>query len=81
MGAVIESPFMTESEAADFLKLKAKTLRNMRWRGEGGLTTLGLDYPTGSIFTMPQQEEIPWLQLEHSIPRNQVDMKARSRRL
>jgi hypothetical protein len=35
MGPVIESPFMTESEAADYLKLKAKTLRNMRWRGEG----------------------------------------------
>ena len=35
MGAITDSPFMTESEAADFLKLKAKTLRNMRWRGEG----------------------------------------------
>ena len=30
-----ESPFMTEAEAADFLKLKPKTLRNMRWRGVG----------------------------------------------
>lgn len=35
MKTAIESPFLTELEAADFLKLKAKTLRNMRWRGEG----------------------------------------------
>ncbi len=35
MVKAIESPFMTEIEAADFLKLKPKTLRNMRWRGEG----------------------------------------------
>ena len=35
METIIESPFLTEVEAADFLKLKPKTLRNMRWRGEG----------------------------------------------
>lgn len=35
MENLLKSPFMTEDEAADFLKLKPKTLRNMRWRGEG----------------------------------------------
>jgi hypothetical protein len=35
MNSSIESPFFTEVEAANFLKLKPKTLRNMRWRGAG----------------------------------------------
>ena len=35
MDSSIESPFFTEVEAANFLKLKPKTLRNMRWRGAG----------------------------------------------
>lgn len=35
MARKIESPFYTTIEAAEFLRLKPKTLRNMRWRGEG----------------------------------------------
>jgi len=35
MTSTIESPFFTEVEAAKFLKLSPKTLRNMRWRGAG----------------------------------------------
>ncbi len=29
------SPFLITAEAAEFLKLKKRTLDNMRWRGEG----------------------------------------------
>lgn len=31
----IDSPFFTTDEAAQFLRLKERTLNNMRWRGEG----------------------------------------------
>ena len=30
-----KSPFLMTSEAADYLKVKKRTLENMRWRGEG----------------------------------------------
>lgn len=30
-----KSPFLTSQEAGDYLRLDAKTLNNMRWRGEG----------------------------------------------
>ena len=30
-----ESPFLTTSEAADFLRLDSRTLDNMRWRNNG----------------------------------------------
>ena len=29
------SPFLTTEEAANYLRLKERTLNNMRWRGEG----------------------------------------------
>ena len=31
----VDSPFFTTDEAAQFLRLKERTLNNMRWRGEG----------------------------------------------
>ena len=31
----IESPYLTTQEAAQYLRLKIRTLNNMRWRGEG----------------------------------------------
>jgi len=31
----VDSPYMTTAEAASFLRLKERTLNNMRWRGEG----------------------------------------------
>lgn len=30
-----KSPFLITSEAADYLKVKKRTLENMRWRGQG----------------------------------------------
>ena len=30
-----KSPFLTSQEAGGYLRLDAKTLNNMRWRGEG----------------------------------------------
>ncbi len=35
MGTALESPFITPDEAANYLRLEARTLNNMRWRGEG----------------------------------------------
>ncbi|NNC38416.1 MAG: DNA-binding protein [Acidimicrobiales bacterium] len=31
----VDSPYLTTAEAALFLRLKERTLNNMRWRGEG----------------------------------------------
>ena len=31
----VESPYLTTSEAAQFLRLQERTLNNMRWRREG----------------------------------------------
>jgi len=31
----VESPYLTTTEAAQFLRLKERTLNNMRWRREG----------------------------------------------
>ena len=31
----VDSPYLTAGEAAQFLRLKERTLNNMRWRGEG----------------------------------------------
>lgn len=30
-----KSPYMTADEAADFLRVQARTLRNWRWKGAG----------------------------------------------
>jgi hypothetical protein len=35
MGTDDKSPYLNEVEAAKFLRITAKTLRNMRWRDEG----------------------------------------------
>ena len=35
MGKAIDSPYLTTNEAAQYLRLKPRTLNNMRWRGEG----------------------------------------------
>jgi len=33
--AEINSPYLTAEEAAEYLRLEARTINNMRWRGEG----------------------------------------------
>lgn len=35
MGKKSKTPFRTTEQAAHFLVMSPKTLRNMRWRGEG----------------------------------------------
>lgn len=34
MTNALKGPFMTTEEAAEYLRIGAKTLHNMRWRGE-----------------------------------------------
>lgn len=32
---ILQSPYLTANEAANYLRLEERTLNNMRWRGEG----------------------------------------------
>ena len=73
MNTQIENPFLTVAEAATYLRLKKRTLDNMRWMGTGPkfrkhdvkVTSFGKNQWTRSVFAIMLTHNFYWVSMRH----------------